>query len=308
MPMRPPPKADATHAPQPTATAKKPPPSLPPGTTDTAISQAQAESRERRRRALQAKADSPPAFAQKGPPQEEVRVEPHDGADFDPPPSPEAPATPRGSETAEGGSGSAPGEDASSQGAAVPKSAGCQACSLGVCTLHMVDTPRGTKLAEEKSHSAPATDAASEGEAAPKIPASEAPEERPASKAMPSPSMSGCDPPEEGALTNSSGEKPAAQEEPCDEFVCMLIFHGVIDHLFFCLRGGIGLPVDCGRAGGQREVIREVTGRICRREVRLTTGDDRRRGRAGAWGTFGLWAGGGLGGGHSLGFVAFFLW
>jgi len=129
----------------------------------------------------------------------------------------------------------------------------------------MVVTPRGTKPAEEKSHSAPATDAASEGEAAPKIPASEAPEERPASKAMPSPSMSGCDPPEEGALTNSSGEKPAAQEEPCDEFVCMLIFHGVIDHLFFCLRGG-------------------------------------------DWVTCGLWAGGGLCGGHSLGFVAFLLW
>ena len=211
MPMRPPPKADATHAPQPTAAAKKPPPSLPPGTTDTAISQAQAESRERRRRALQAQANSPPAFAQKGPPQEEVRVEPHDGADFDPPPSPEAPATPRGSETAEGESGSAPGEDASSQGAAVPKSAGCQACSFGSCTLHMVDTPRGTKLAEEKSHSAPATDAASEGEAAPKIPASEAPEERPASKAMPSPSMSGGDSPEEEAVTKSSGEKPAAR-------------------------------------------------------------------------------------------------
>ena len=68
----------------------------------------------------------------------------------------------------------------------------------------------------------------------------------------------------------------------------------------------IGLPVDCGRAGGGREVVRQVTGRICRREVRLTTGDDRRRGRAGAWGTFGLWVGGGLGGGRSLSFGAFF--
>ena len=134
----------------------------------------------------------------------------------------------------------------------MPQIAGCEACSLGVCTLHMDATPRGTEPAEKKSRSAPATDAASEGGAAPKIPASEASEERPASKAMPSPSMSGGDPPEEEAVNDSSGEKPAAQEEPCDEFVCMLIFHGAMDHLLFLLARGDW--VTCGLwAGGERE-------------------------------------------------------
>ena len=67
-----------------------------------------------------------------------------------------------------------------------------------------------------------------------------------------------------------------------------------------------GLPLDCGRAAGGTEGIRHVAGRLSRREFRRTIGDGRRRGRAGAWGTFGLWVGGGLGGGRSLSFGAFF--
>ena len=95
-------------------------------------------------------------------------------------------------------------------------------------------TPRDSQPGEEKSRSVPVADAASEGGA---VAASEASEERSASKAMPAPSMNGGDSPEEEAATKSSGEKLAAQEDPCDEFVCMLVFHGVIDHVFFCLRG-----------------------------------------------------------------------
>ena len=54
-----------------------------------------------------------------------------------------------------------------------------------------------------------------------------------------------------------------------------------------------GLPLDSGRAAGGTEVIRYVAGRLSRREFRRTIGDGRRRGRAGAWVTFGFWAGGG---------------
>ena len=102
------------------------------------------------------------------------------------------------------------------------------------CPSLAASPPRDSQPAEEKSRSAPVADAASEGGA---VAASEASEERSASKAMPAPSMNGGDSPEEEAATKSSGEKLAAQEDPCDEFVCMLVFHGVIDHVFFCVRG-----------------------------------------------------------------------
>ena len=64
-------------------------------------------------------------------------------------------------------------------------------------------------------------DAAPEGEAVPKTSACQASEEMLAIKAKPSPSRSGGDSPKEEAVRKSSGEKPAAQEDPCDEFVCM---------------------------------------------------------------------------------------
>ena len=54
-----------------------------------------------------------------------------------------------------------------------------------------------------------------------------------------------------------------------------------------------GLPLDCGRAAGGTEVIRDVAGRLSRREFRRTIRDGRRRGRARAWVFFGFWAGGG---------------
>ena len=192
MPTRPPPKADAPHAPQHDAQhdasrpAKKAPPMRPPNNAATAISQAQ--SRERRAaQQQQQQVRPPPARADEGPPQEESEVEPHDGADFDRAPSPSA-----------------------------------------------ASTPRDSQPAEEQSRSVPVADGASEGGA---VAASEASEERSASKAMPAPSMNGGDSPEEEDATRSSGEKPAAQEDPSDEFVCMLVFHGVIDHVFFCVRG-----------------------------------------------------------------------
>jgi len=57
-----------------------------------------------------------------------------------------------------------------------------------------------------------------------------------------------------------------------------------------------GLPSDCGRfclgSFGAR-VIRRVSGRLSLREFRRTIGGGRRRGRAGAWATFGFWVGGG---------------
>ena len=191
MPTRPPPKADAPHAPQHDAQhdasrpAKKPPPSRPPDNAATAISQAQ--SRERRAAQQQQQVSPPPARADEGPPQEESVVEPHDGADFDRAPSPSA-----------------------------------------------ASTPRDSQPAEEQSRSAPVADAASKGGA---VAASEVSEEKSASTAMPAPPTNGGDSPEEEDATRSSGEKPAAQEDPCDEFVCMLVFHGVIDHVFFCVRG-----------------------------------------------------------------------
>ena len=100
--------------------------------------------------------------------------------------------------------------------------------------------PREPQPAVEEPRSAPEVDAASAGGSVPETCACTACALGVCTvqlKLPPSPSRSGGDSPQEEAVPKRSGEKPAAQEDPCDEFVCMLVFHGVIDHVFFCVRG-----------------------------------------------------------------------
>ena len=128
----------------------------------------------------------------------------------------------------------------------------------------MAISPRVSPPAEEDSRSVPPADAAPEDEAVPKASACEEAEEMPAITATPSPSRSGGDSPEEEAATKSSGEKPAAQEDPCDEFVCMLVFHGVIDHVFFCVRGvdWVTCGLWAGGGAGGRSFVKSRGGSV----------------------------------------------
>ena len=200
MPARPPPRPEATPAPQKDEPkpAKKAAPLRPKGSVGALNSQEEASAAAR-----QAQGDPPPALAKAAPPQEEIGVEPHDNADFS-------------------------------------------------CPSPAASPPREPPPAAEESRSAPAVDAASP----PRSPPPAVEESSHARAAISqedkgSASRSGGDSPQEEAVPKRSGEKPAAHEDPCDEFVCMLVFHGMIDHLFFCLRGGLGyLWIVGGRGAG----------------------------------------------------------
>ena len=134
MPLRPPPtpKLDAPAAPKQDASKprKAPPPPLPSESPVAATSQTDAAAA-----ANQAQNDPPPALANTDPPQEESAVEPHDGADYEFPSPADSP--PREKPPAVEEPRSAPAVDAASTGGAAPKTSGCQACDLGVCTQHI---------------------------------------------------------------------------------------------------------------------------------------------------------------------------